>query len=182
MSSQPPMDPNTDEASAKQLALARQQGSAFGEALDHMIEDVAQTGAKKTAGDYVVGIAIEKAEGLYFLVDGELEWNEPKDANAHVEVVVCDAADGRFVPELDVVVTITTPSGDDLGPHVQGLVWHPMLYHYARNWQLPEDGVYSLRVEFDPPSFHRHDEVNGKRFADPVSIVFDDVMIETGQG
>ena len=35
------MDPDTSEASAQQLALACEQGEAYGRALRHMIEDVA---------------------------------------------------------------------------------------------------------------------------------------------
>ena len=34
----PPMDPETDEADERQLDLARRQGDAYGEAVDHMVE------------------------------------------------------------------------------------------------------------------------------------------------
>ena len=182
MPQRPPMDPNTDEASETQLELARNQGEAFRAALDHMIEEVAQTGVKKEVGDYVVAIAIEKAEGLYSLSGDELTWNEPDTENAHIEVAVSDASDGRLVPGLDVSVTVTAPDGKVLGPYSQDLVWHPMIYHYARNWTLPGDGTYSVKVEFDAPTFHRHDKVNGKRFTEPVSVVFNGVDIETGTG
>lgn len=87
---------------------------------------------------------------MYHLEDGELVWHNPGDTNAHVEVVVCDAADG-FVPGLSVTATLVTPGGKELGPYPEELVWHPMLYHYARNWDLPEDGGYTLRVHVDPP-------------------------------
>lgn len=93
---------------------------------------------------------------MYRLEDGRLTWHNPDQENAHVEVVVCDAADGRFIPGLHVTATMVSPSGDVLGPYGQELVWHPMLYHYARNWTLPEDGEYTLRVHVDPPTFMRH--------------------------
>jgi hypothetical protein len=174
------MDPGSSEADERQLRLAVEQGDAYRKALDHMAQDVAKDGGTQQVGDYLIGYAIEDAEGMYHLQDGELVWHNPGDTNAHVEVVVCDAADGRFVPGLNVTVTLVTPGGQELGPYPQELVWHPMLYHYARNWDLPEDGGYTLRVHVDPPTFMRHDEINGRRFTEPVDVEFTGVRIERG--
>jgi hypothetical protein len=176
----PPMDPGSSEADEHQLRLAVEQGDAYRKALDHMAHDVAKDGGTQQVGDYLIGYAIEDAEGMYHLQDGELVWHNPGDTNAHVEVVVCDAADGRFVPGLDVTATLVTPGGQELGPYPQELVWHPMLYHYARNWNVPEDGGYTLRVHVDPPTFMRHDEINGRRFTEPVDAEFTGVRIERG--
>ncbi len=66
------------------------------------------------------------------------------------------------------------------GTHDQPFLWHRWLYHYGRNWQVPHDGRYALRVRIEPASFPRHDRVNGRRYADPVVVEFDDVHIETG--
>lgn len=178
--STPPMDPRTSEATARQLELARGQGRAYRAALDHMAGAVAHDGGHTTVADYLVAYAIEEAEGMYSLEDGDLVWHNPGDANTHVEVVVCDAADGRFVPGLDVTATLVTPDGRELGPHVQDLVWHPMMYHYARNWTLPADGEYALRVHIEPPTFMRHDEVNGRRFTAAVDVEFTGVSIKRG--
>lgn len=174
----PPMDPRTSEADARQLRLARLQGHAYRAALDHMALEVADAGGHTLAGDYLVAYAVEEAEGMYRLEDGALVWHNPDGAGAHVEVAVCDAADGRFVPGLEVTATMVAPDGTELGPHRQELVWHPMLYHYARNWDLPSDGTYVLRVHIEPPAFMRHDEVNGRRFADPVDVEFTGIVIE----
>lgn len=178
----PPMDPNTDEASKSQLELARKQGDAYGEALKLMTTKVADGGATKRAGDYVVGYAIEKAEGMYFPSDGSFEWREPAQGeNLHLEVVVCDAADGRFVPCVTVEATLVDGDGNDVGTHEQPLIWHPMLYHYGRNWQVPGDGQYTLRVHVEPPRFMRHDKTNGKRFMEPVDVEFAGVQVKTGR-
>lgn len=174
----PPMEPRTSEADARQLRLARLQGDAFRAALDHMALEVADAGGHALVGDYLVAYAVEEAEGMYRLEHGTLVWHNPDGPGAHVEVVVCDAADGRFVPGLEVTATLVAPDGTELGPHRQELVWHPMLYHYARNWDLPADGSYTLRVHIGPPTFMRHDEVNGRRFAEPVDVAFADVVIE----
>lgn len=180
--SRPPMDPNTDEASAPQLDRAREQGDAYGRAVEMMIGQVAQSGATTRSGDYEVGYAIEEAEGMYSLSDGELIWNEPEDENVHVEIVVRDAADGRFVPGLEVEVTLTDADGREMGPHRQQLVWHPMMYHYARNWTVSGDGEYTMKVEIQPATFPRHDKTNGRRFSQRCSVTFEGVTIETGQG
>ncbi len=176
----PPMDPNSSEATAKQLDLARAQGASYRKALDFMVSEVAADGGHQVKGDYLVAYAIEEAEGMYGLEDGKLVWHNPEGTNAHVEVAVCDAADGRFVPGLTVMASLVTPAGDVLGPHSQELVWHPMMYHYARNWTVPSDGAYTLRVHIEPAPFMRHDEINGLRFAEAVDVEFSDVKIERG--
>lgn len=178
---QPPMEPDTSEASAQQLELARAQGAAYGEALKHMAQEVAHDGGEQPAGEYLIGYAVEEAEGMYRWEDGELVWQEPGDTNAHIEVTVRDAGDGRFIPGVRVLATLVDPDGNEVGTHEQPLLWHPMLYHYGRNWQLPADGAYTLRIRVEPPTFLRHDEVNGRRFTEPVEVEFTGVDVERGQ-
>lgn len=57
------MEPQTSEASTQRLELAREQGEAYGRALRHMTDDVAHDGAERQAGHYLIGYAIEEAEG-----------------------------------------------------------------------------------------------------------------------
>ena len=175
------MEPS-DEASESQLDLARDQGAAVERALKHMTEEVATDGGETRAGDYLVGYAVEEAEGMYRLRDGELVWEEPGDENLHVEVSVRDGSDGRIVPGLDVTATLVGPDGEEVGTHAQPFVWHPWIHHYGRNWVVPRDGTYTIRVRIEAPDFPRHDKTNGKRFAEAVEVEFDDVTVETGQG
>lgn len=177
-----PRDPNTDEASPAQLAAAWSQGEAYGRAVALMTREVAHDGGEQQAGDYLIGYAIEHAEGMYEWVDGGLVWRNPEAHNVHVEITVRDASDGRFVPGLRVVATLVDPSGREVGTHEQPMLWHPMLYHYGRNWTVPTDGRYLLRVVVDPPRFSRHHEVNGLRFMQPASVEFSRVKVERGQG
>ena len=177
----PPMDPTTSEADEVQLQHAVHQGDAYKAALQYMAEHVAQTGGMQAAGDYIVGYAIEDAEGMYVWTGGETTWRNPQVGNAHVEIAVCDAADGRFVPDLRITVELVAPDGSVLGPYLHELMWHPMLYHYARDWDLPADGDYTLRVHIDPPHFLRHDEVNGRRYLEPVEVEFSGVRISRGK-
>ncbi|MDP9316676.1 MAG: iron transporter [Pseudomonadota bacterium] len=176
---QPPMRPS-DEATEKQLRLAKAQGDAFGQALTAMITDEAH-GSVRPVGDYLVGYAVEQAEGMYHLHDGHLEWVAPEEENLHVEVVVCDAADGRFIPGLTVYATLIDSTGNEIGTYHQPFLWHPWLYHYGRNWHVPGDGIYTLRIRVEAPEWGRHDKINGKRFAEPVEVEFVKVGITTGQ-
>lgn len=92
-----------------------------------------------------------------------------------------DAGDGRFVPGLDVEVAVIDAGGAEVGRHTQPLLWHPMLYHYGRNWTVPGDGSYTFRVRVAPASFPRHDKKNGRRYTEPVEVEFADISVETGQ-
>lgn len=182
MSSPHPLKPS-EEADERHIELASEAGNAYLEAADHMIEDVADNGARTEAGEYVVGFAQEKAEGLYRMDDGELAWQEPGEGkNCHVEVIAASADDGRFVPGLTVRATLENEDGETVGPTEISMVWHPGLYHYGRNLEIPGAGTYEITVEIDPATFPRHDEQNGDRFADPVEVTFEDVRIEPGRG
>ena len=172
----------SDEADKRQLEMAREEGDAYQHSLDYMVEQVAHTGAKKTIRGYIIGIAQEKAEGMYRLnSDDELIWEEPDEENCHIEVSVSDAADHRFIPALDVETTLISATGETIGPFQMSFLWHPGLYHYGANIIVPDDGKYDVKVTIGVPKFARHDKTNGKRFAKPVEVDFYGLDIETGQ-
>ncbi|MEJ2375786.1 MAG: hypothetical protein P8Y71_10315 [Pseudolabrys sp.] len=143
----------SDEGDKRGLALGRAEGEAFTRTLKHMLDDVAEGGGQVEHGDYLISYAFEEAEGMYAPKDGRLEWEPPGDANIHIEV----------------------------GTHRLPLLWHPYLYHYGRNWKIPGDGTYSLRVRFPAPQFHRHDKKNGDRFPEGADVTFKNVKLETGK-
>jgi uncharacterized protein involved in high-affinity Fe2+ transport len=173
----------SDEVDERQLELAAAEGEAYQRSLRYMAEEVAHTGAMTVAGDVQVAIAQEEAEGMYHLRDdGDLEWVEPdEDDNCHLEVAVSDAADGRFVPQLDVEATLVHASGEEVGPVEVPYVWHPGLHHYGVNLSIPDDGTYTVKVHVEPPTFHRHDETNGDRYGEAVDVAFEDVDVKTGR-
>jgi hypothetical protein len=176
----PPMKPSK-EATEETLQMAREQGKTLEKALKHMTQEEAHDGGEVAAGDYLVGYAVEEAEGLHMPRSGTLEWVEPTEENCHLEISVRDGADGRFVPGLEVTATLVDSQGQTVGTHKQPFVWHPWLYHYGRNWTVPGDGVYTLHVRIEPPAFHRHDKLNGRRYMEPVELTFDHIRIKTGQ-
>lgn len=178
-SSTPPME-LSDEANKKQLQLAQEQGDAYQKALEHMTKKEAH-GDQKRAGDYIVGYAVEHAEGMYHRHDGHLIWHNPENENVHVEITVQDGADRRFIPGLTVYVTLVDAGGKLIGTHQQPFLWHPWLFHYGLNWEVPGDGRYTIRVRIEAPDFMRHDKENGNRFLEPVEVEFTRIEIETGQ-
>ena len=175
----PPLQ-SSDEATQEQLQLAIEQGDAYQKALDSMVSKEAH-GSEMRAGEYLVGYAVEEAEGMYHWMDGKLHWQDPQDENVHIEITVRDGADGRFIPGLNVIVTVIDDKGRAIGIYQQPFLWHPWLFHYGRNWKIPRDGIYTLRVHIEPPDFMRHDKKNGLRFREPVEVEFSNVKLETGQ-
>jgi hypothetical protein len=174
----PPMR-RSEESDREQLELARRQGEALQAALEAMDEESDSGVIVQRAGDYEIGIAVEEAEGMWTARDGELRWENPGDENAHVEVCVRDGADGRFVPGLDVTVTLAGPDGE-VGTRTQPFIWHPWLYHYGLNWTVPEEADYLIRVRVESPAFMRHDHENGRRYAEAVEVEFDGIHIDPG--
>jgi hypothetical protein len=182
MTTNPHRERPSDEANRKQLAIAQREGAAYQEGLRVMATEVADTGGTQQAGDYIVGFAQERAEGMYHLRgEGRLEWVEPEEENCHLEISVSDAGDGRFIPYLTIYATLTKDSGEAVGPVEMPFVWHPGLYHYGANLKVPGDGTYDLAVRIKPPNFMRHDEKNGKRYAETVEVSFPKVTIRTGR-
>jgi uncharacterized protein involved in high-affinity Fe2+ transport len=179
---QTPPERPSEEADKHQLELAKKEGGAYHASLKYMAEEVADSGGMQRAGDYIVAYAQESAEGLYAKSDnGGLEWQEPKDENCHLEISVSDAGDQRFIPYLDITAKLTPQDGDAIGPFTVPFLWHPGLYHYGCNIKVPGDGRYRLDIHIDAPNFHRHDETNGRRYAEPVNVVFEEIEIKTGQ-
>ncbi|MGY1665774.1 hypothetical protein [Geodermatophilus sp. SYSU D00696] len=84
------------------------------------------------------------------------------------------------MPGLDVRVTVLNGQRR-LFTQPADFLWHPFLYHYGFNACLPGEGPYTVLVEIDPPTWLRHDPVNGRRFATPVDVVFDGVTVQPGR-
>ena len=172
----------SDEVDENQIQQSKTEGAAYQSSVLYMANSVANDGGRKTVDEYVIGYAQEEAEGMYHLAgEGEFEFVEPDGENCHLEVVVADAGDHRFVPYCDVSVTLER-DGEEHGPFELSFLWHPGVYHYGSNLELPESGTYDLHVTVEPPEFGRHDEQNGDRYGETAEVTFEDVDVETGQG
>jgi Fe2+ transport protein len=176
----PPRD-ITDEASRRGLDLAREAGDAYRRMVEYFITEVATSGALREADDYLVGVAVEEAEPLWHLLGGTLQLKAPPaDANAHLEVVVMDRADHRFIPGLTIGVVLSR-LGHEIGTYHLPMLWHPTMFHYGRSIHVPADGDYRMAVSIEAPTFGRHDKTNGERYASGVTVAFEPVRIERGR-
>lgn len=133
----------------------REQTDAARESLTQTIDFLMERATprdERAVGDYLVGYAVQPAEGIYHLSGGELVWQSAKDENVHVVISVRDALDGRFLPSVAVRLTLLDASGQEIGTREQPFVWHPWLYDYGYgcNWNVPKDGKYTLRVCIEP--------------------------------
>ncbi|WP_380678199.1 iron transporter [Salinigranum sp. GCM10025319] len=176
-----PQKQSSDEVDANQIQQSKTEGEAYQTSVSYMANTVANDGGTRAVDEYVVGYAQEEAEGMYQLVDeGEFEFVEPDGENCHLEVVVADVEDKRFVPYCDVTATLER-DGREYGPFELPFLWHPGVYHYGTNVEVPEAGRYDLHVTVDPPEFGRHDEQNGDRYGETAEVTFEAIDVETGR-
>lgn len=168
------------EDNEKKIRLAEQQGKAFTEALDYM--KGMDNHIEKEVGDYIISLASEEAEGTYQLTDGKLKWQVPeKKLNSHLEIVVRDKKDKRFIPNLKIKGKVYSEKGDLIAEKDFPFLWHPFLYHYGAMLEIPESGTYTVEVNFPAPEFLRHDEIKGKRFEKGVNEKIGSIKLETGR-
>jgi hypothetical protein len=145
------------------------------EIVDYSFQKDAYQG-HRIEGDYLVAYVVDKARWLQYHKDGIPVVEKPRHENAYIGIAVHRASDFRFIKNLKVVLTVFDEYGRALGSQEQ--VYHPRpgLHHYGRNWSLPGDGSYTLRVRIDAL------DIKG----DPISpaivdVEFPHVMIHTGQ-
>lgn len=133
---------------------------------------------RKTSGDYEISYRVEPAKGLYQFSAGHLEWKEPQEENVHLDVLVRDARDGRFIPGLHLVATLLDSRGGRAASTHLPFVWHPKANHYGANVKVPESGEYLLQVHVYPATFDRAGKEEGQRFLADVHVSFENVRID----
>ncbi len=129
-------------------------------------------GAVARGGDYLVAVSRARPTGRYESSGAGLTWREPApESTVRLEVAVADAEDGRFVPGLTVYVAVER-DGRTYAARQCVFHWYPDMHRYAAEVRLPL-GVYDVTVRIAAPGFARHDQVAGRRYADPVVVRFD---------
>ena len=122
-------------------------------------------------GEYHIACLLSAPEGFYQPSGAGLSWQAPS-GGAHLRVIVRDGSDGRVVPELTVRATVLGSGGEQAKPVALPFGWYPLLNGYGENISLPGHSSFTIRVEIDPPDFHRHDPYNGDRFTKPTVAEF----------
>ncbi len=167
------------EDNEEKKQLAENQGKAYSDALDYMKS--IDNHAEKEVDDYIISLASEEAEGTYQLQGGELKWKTPKEGyNTHLEIVVRDKKDKRFIPELKIKGKVYDEDRNLIIDTDFPFLWHPFLLHYGAFFHIPKDGKYSVEIEIPAPRFHRHDEIKGKRYEKDVKLSIE-ITMEKGR-
>lgn len=160
---------------------AKQQGDAYTQALAMMKQ--MDVHCETETAEYIITLACEKAEGMYQVQpEGDLQWQIPREhENAHLEIVVRDKEDHRFIPQLAIHISLVTNKGNEVVSKDLPFLWHPFLYHYGADVHIPEAGEYIAHVTIKQPEFGRHDEDKGRRYMETITIALPPVTIHTGR-
>ncbi len=169
----------------EQNSLSSSAGAGYSNTLKIMYKQ-ANEGKDTVQGDYFIAFADEYSEGWWHYMNGKLMYMTQNDeggkTNAHIEIAVADKTTHRFLPDLNITVTLYDKNKKSLGTKPIPFMWHPWLYHYGENWRIPVSGKqYSVHVHVDAPTYRRYGKQEGNRFATPVDIDFDNLTIKGGQ-
>lgn len=165
----------------KKRTLALVQGNTYTLALDEMKDE--DVYASTVQDDYIISLACENAEGMYMYNNlRKLHWMIPEPSeNQHVEIVVQDKDDKRFLPGLEVFCKLLDEDKKVVANLHIPFIWHPFLFHYGMNTSIPKEGKYRAEVTIQKPSFHRHDEEVGKRYEKDVTVTLGPVHLKPGR-
>lgn len=168
------------EDNEKKIELAKNQGKALNDAADYMKS--MDNYVEQEADDYIITVVSEEAEGTYRLKNGDLEWQVPNERfNTHMEILVRDKDDKRFIPGLHITAKIFDQNDQLVEEKEFPLFWHPFLVHYGANFHIPKEGKYTVVVNIPAPTFPRHDEIKGKRYAKDVTVTMPPLELEAGR-
>lgn len=170
---------NIDE---DKIVSALIQGEAYNEALRIMCEEV-DAGEAVHKDEFIIHLLAEEAEGMYSPKnDNSPEWKVPeKKFNKHIEIAVQDKDDYRMIPDLKIRCAIRDKDGNGLEEYEMPFLWHPFLFHYGSNVELPGEGEYTFSITIQQPQFGRHDEVNGKKYPRAVQVDIGPLHLKPGR-
>jgi hypothetical protein len=143
--------------------------------------EVAERGGSTEQGEWTVSYIVEQAEP-WFAAHGDTQhFREPKPQETHhIEIIPTETATGRIVPDVPVTLEVVDSDGEVVDEKPLQFL-HSTFFHYANNFEVPEEGSYTLRATLGVPAFARHGE-EGERpaLAEGAEVVFEDV--ELGRG
>jgi len=171
-----PPDAPSDEATADQLQLAREQGHAVDAAVAWFAGHGSVASASMGAAEYQITCVLRPPEGAWTGEAGGLQWRTDA-GNALLSVIVQDGADRRLVPGLQVTARVWDAAGNAVAAAPLAYRWGAPVETYAAGLELPA-GPLRIRIEVEPPVYWRHDPVNGDRFAKPAFAEFTGLRFE----
>lgn len=167
-------DRGSSEGAQLEWHLAREQGDAYGDALQHATRLAAGDSGECRTGDYWITYLVDAPRRIYTWADGRPLWHEPEGADLYVGIAVRDATDGRFVPAMNVGVTLIDGAGRVVGAGEHSLLWDPLAHQYGRNWHVEGEGPHSMRVRVEPPTSAQAGADEAMR---PIEVQFSDLNL-----
>ena len=143
--------------------------------------EVAERGGSVESGEWTVSYIVEAAEPWYAAHDGEQHFREPTSAETHhIEIIPTETATGRIVPDVPVTLQVVDADGKVVDEKPLQFL-HSTFFHYANNFEVPEEGSYTLRATLGAPTFARHGEEGEQPpLAEGAEVEFADVELTRG--
>ena len=150
------------------------------EIVDYSFQKDAYQG-HRVVGDYLIAYMVEKPRSLQFLRGGKLMEEKLQKENAYIGVAVHSTSDYHFIDNLSVTVTVIDEMGNLIGKQQHLYHQRPELHHYGKNWILPGDGLFTLRVIIEDQDLKMEGSMKHISSSGLVEVEFNGVKIETGK-
>lgn len=142
--------------------------------------EVSERGGRTESGDWTVSYIVEAAEPWFEPDggDGHQEFREPTGGETHhIEIIPTETETGRIVPDVPITLQVVDSDGSVVDEKELHFLYSTF-FHYANNFEVPQDGVYTLRATLGSPTFLRHGEEGERPALDGGTTVdFDDVEL-----
>lgn len=148
------------------------------EQYETLAAEVAERGGSTTSGEWEVSYIVEAAEPWFEQRGGSQELRPPAEGETHhIEIIPTEAATGRVVPDVPVTLEVLDESGEVVASEELAF-YASTFFHYAENFEIPEEGNYTLRATLDAPDFRRHGEEGEQpALTEDVTVTFEDVAL-----
>ena len=143
-----------------------------------LAEEVEERGGSTESGQWTVSYIVEAAEPWYEVHDGAEHFREPTSGETHhIEIIPTETGTGRIVPDVPITLEVVDADGEVVDEKRLNFL-HSTFFHYANNFEVPEEGAYTLRATLGAPTFLRHGEA-GERpaLAEGTTVEFEDVEL-----
>ena len=143
-----------------------------------LADEVAERGGAVESGDWTVSYIVEAAEPWHELHGGEDHFREPaRGETHHIEIIPTETATGRIVPDVPITLQVVDAGGSVVDEERLNFLYSTF-FHYANNFEVPEEGTYTLRASLGSPGFYRHgDEGERPALAEGTEVEFEDVEL-----
>jgi hypothetical protein len=143
-----------------------------------LAEEVEENGGRTESGEWTVSYIVEHAEPWFEAHGGEEHFREPAAGETHhIEIIPTETSTGRIVPDVPVTLQVVDAEGRVVDEKELEFL-HSTFFHYANNFEVPEDGTYTLRATLGAPDFARHGEQGEEpALAEGTEVEFEDVEL-----